>query len=399
MNKHFKRNNLLTQNQFAYQSGKGTNDAIKLLISTVGNALEDHRKCAAQLCDLSRAFDSMPHAAFLNKMEQYGIRGVTLKLIKSYLTTRMQRVEIGNKVSTFQEATVGVPQGSLLGGVFLIIYTNDLPDTLNCTCVMYADDTTLITTGANNIELQSNKQRELAKAKEWFTKNTLSMNDQKTQEIIFEMDRWQHRGPAVRFLGVQIDPRLTWLEHVETLCKQLSKATYAIRRLQKTSGIEAARIAYFALFHSRLKYGIEVWGHSSHTKVLLVTQKRAVRALTAAHPEVHAKPLFQRHNILTIHAIYLLEYLCSIRKAQHQTPKQADRHGYETRSRNDLSIGLYRLATTAHSGKMIRIYNSLPLHWKSKSQRDFKNTIKQHLLKLTPYSIEEFSEAIKTEDT
>ena len=122
LNQHFTKHNLLTSNQFAYQAGKGTVDAIKYLITTVGKALEEHNKCAAQLCDLSRAFDLMPHAAFLAKMEQYGVRGTALALIRSYLSNRLQRVKVDNVVSTFRESTVGVPQGSLLGGIFFIIY-------------------------------------------------------------------------------------------------------------------------------------------------------------------------------------------------------------------------------------------------------------------------------------
>ena len=83
----------------------------------------------------------------------------------------------------------------------------------------------------------------------------------------------------MNFLGIEIDPRLTWLDHINSLLKKLTKATYAVRRMEKTAGHEPARSAYFALFHARMAYAIEIWGHSTHIKLVLGQQKKAVRAV------------------------------------------------------------------------------------------------------------------------
>ena len=105
---------------------------------------------------------------------------------------------------------------------------NDLPLCLNCRTVMYADDTTLISTAKNNPELQMRMQEDLHEAKQWFEKNALKLNQQKTEVLTFEMDRWEKAGPAVRLLGIYIDPRLTWRDHIEWLRTSLARATYAV---------------------------------------------------------------------------------------------------------------------------------------------------------------------------
>ena len=376
LQQHFQKNGLLTKQQFAYQEGKGTVEAMKTLIATVCDALEHREKCAAQLCDLSQAFDTIPHQVLIAKMEQYGVRGGALQLLKSYLTHRQQKVSIKNSMSTFKETKLGVPQGSILGGFFFIVYVNDLPSCLNCTTVMYADDTTLLSSAKSNIELQETMEEQLTLAKQWFKQNTLTLNDKKTESITFQMDRWERTDPAVRFLGIQIDPRLTWMEHIETLGKKLSGATYAIRRINQTVSSEAARTTYFALFHARMTYGIEVWGHSAHTTIILTHQKRAVRAINGATQATHCKPLFQEHGILTVYAEYVYRCLCEIHNIKDIHPKQGDHHQHMTRAREDLRGTHKRLVTTSNHGSQVNLYNALPGDWKLNNLKIFKCTLK-----------------------
>ena len=394
LNTHLANNNILAKEQFAYQMGKGTEDAMKDLMAEICKALDGRRKCLAQLCDLSRAFDSMPHQKLLKKLEQYGIRGVPLSLIRSYLTNRLQRVQIHTTVSTLRETTIGVPQGSLLGGILFIIYMNDLPYRMDAKTIIYADDTTLLSTAETNENLQEEAAHHMSQAKEWFTENLLHLNEAKTKQIAFQMDRWENPGEPVQFLGICIDPRLTWNDHVDQLCKTLSKATYAIRRTEKTAGYCAARVAYLSLFHTRMSYGIETWGHGAHTMRILILQKRAIRSLTGEVPRTQAKPLFQKHKLLTVYAVYILRTLCTVHKSVGQIPKQTDHHSYATRAGTNLRPDFSRLTTTAHYTRPVRMYNSLPKEWKSQAPKAFRRTLKEHLLCLPPYGIEEFMSTI-----
>ena len=92
--------------------------------------------------DISKAFDTVSHSILLNKLWSIGITGVLWAWFKCYLINRYQRVAINNCFSNLLPVISGVPQGSILGPLLLLVYINDMPDYIcHSLLLIFADDT------------------------------------------------------------------------------------------------------------------------------------------------------------------------------------------------------------------------------------------------------------------
>jgi hypothetical protein len=119
------------------------------LINEIVNAMNERKVDGGIFCGLQKAFDCITHNILLTQLEFYGVTGTTLKLIKSYLEGRYQKVildNLPNSNSNWGEIRHGVPQGSILGPLFFLLYINNLPKlvTDNAEVALDADDTSMI---------------------------------------------------------------------------------------------------------------------------------------------------------------------------------------------------------------------------------------------------------------
>ena len=112
------------------------------------NALDNGEFGCSIFVDLQKAFDTVDPTILLNKLHNYGIRGIANKWFESFLTNRKQTVTINNSTSEMLNIEVGVPQGSVLGPLLFSIYINDLPNSIRfCNSHLFADDTCILRTG------------------------------------------------------------------------------------------------------------------------------------------------------------------------------------------------------------------------------------------------------------
>ena len=94
--------------------------------------------------DLQKAFDTIDHEILFSKMPLLGFSNNTIEWFRSYLSNRTFHVSLNSYMSSAWKTICGVPQGSILGPLFFLLYINDMPQAIETDLFLYADDTGLV---------------------------------------------------------------------------------------------------------------------------------------------------------------------------------------------------------------------------------------------------------------
>ena len=185
LSSHLETRNLLDECQGGFRKNHSTIDTTSKLTVDIYLGINNREVTLACFIDMAKAFDTVNHKILVNKLLKLGIGKNVLKWITNYLTNRNQCTTANGITSTYTDISCGVPQGSILGPLFFIIYVNDIVNILNhCKHLLYADDTVLYISGELT-HTTALLQQDLNRFKIWCDRNQLTMNIKKTKYVTF----------------------------------------------------------------------------------------------------------------------------------------------------------------------------------------------------------------------
>ena len=267
----FIENDLISSNQSGFKQGDSCINQLLSITHEIYQSLDQGYEVRGVFLDISKAFDKVWHKGLLYKLEQNGIKGLLLNILKDFLKSRKQRVVLNGQHSSWSDVLAGVPQGSILGPLLFLIYINDLSDGLNCNPKLFADDTSLFSTVYNINEATNTLNNDLNKITEWAHQWKMSFNpdiSKQAHEVVFSRKRSLVFHPSLTFnnipvaptssqkhLGMHLEKKLNFEEHLSKVETKVNTSVGIIRKLQNILPRVALLTVYKSFIRPLLDYG------------------------------------------------------------------------------------------------------------------------------------------------
>ena len=274
--------------------------------------------------DLRKAFDTVDHDILLRKLGCHGIRTENLRWCTNYLRDRKQRTLANTVLSDSEFISCGVPQGSVLGPLFFILYVNDVQQAVKgANLQLYADDTVIHVAGENSLSTATKLQPALNKFSEWCAENKLTLNVSKTKLVTFGMRNMVKKAknsvikingaplqivPTYKYMGVTLDNTLSFDSHVKSTLSMVAFKTNLLARIRKYMNENVALKIYKSMILPYFDYGDVIY-NAAWKDGLDKLQRLQNRCLKIC------KNVHKRFNTEELHTVTKMPMLTDRRKA------------------------------------------------------------------------------------
>lgn len=297
---HLESNKLLHRNQHAYQKCHSTITCLIEVLTYIYSLIDKKKLTAIISLDLSKAFDSIDHKLLLKKLSKLGLGENAVQWVESYLTNRKQITKFKKFKSTEEIVHSGIPQGSIVGPLLFLCYTNDFHEELTgeCKTFAYADDTQMVIEATNLKQLTKKAEKVISLAQKWYQNNIMKNNIGKTEIIVINTTQKNERikvtvedeginvsitsKPYIEILGVIIDNNLNWRKQVNKVKKKAFNITRNIHQINHLLPMKHRLNLYHAVISPQFSYADIVWGGCNQKEKLSLqrVQNFAAKSIT-----------------------------------------------------------------------------------------------------------------------
>ena len=318
---------VFTNAQCGFRQHRSTVDHLLTLDTSVRVAFEKSRHVGAVFFDIEAAYDTAWRHGILLKLLRHGIKGSMGIFLKNFLSDRHFKVRVGNCLSDDFTQINGVPQGGVLSVPLFGVMVNDIGDALPQSVgrSLFVDDFAIWLSASSTRYMERQLQLAIATLEKWSMYNGFRFSTSKTVAVHFcrrrrhcpDMEIRLHGQqipvqPAAKFLGVMLDNRLTYKQHIKGLRDKCFRSLNVLKCVARTSyGADRSTLLllYRSLIRSKLDYASFVYDSScqSNKKPLDTIHHAAIRIVTGAFRttpiesllvEVNEPPLDQRRQLL-----------------------------------------------------------------------------------------------------
>ena len=424
-------------NHHSYRKHHSTTTAMLQLSDAIFSGCDAKNITTLITLDQSAAFDVLSHDTLLRKLKLYNFSDTALTWIKSYLNFRSQYVTVGTRNSKFHNVTNGVPQGSVLGPIFYVLYVNELPNLLNdndCNdsvhskddidanlfsdnCLKcgqlptYADDSTVVITTPNRYQAQERISVIIDRVKQFLAANSLSLNIGKTEivEIMVRQKRVKLTGlpPQLtvikpdgilkvitakehcRLLGANINRDGTWCHQLELgekpLLKSLRSTLGVLTHISRNLPIKSRLILANGLFISKLLYLLPMWGGLMNRDCRKIQRllNKCARMVLGRNRKTRTRKLMQECNwlyfteLVSYHSVIQLYKIINSNKPVNLCNK----FSITPESRILITPGRLNIARNSFKWRSVHTWNELPSHViECTKLSGFKKALRRHII-------------------
>ena len=309
---------MLSNYQHGFRKNRSTTGAIYQLLERININMDKRTPTLVTYIVFKKAFDCVQFDILLGKVDKLGLNKNFVVWIKDYLSHRKQRVIANGFKSDILDIRQGVPQGSILGPLLYLIYANDIQQIIHrCGFSFYADDTVLYSVHHNFLLAKRNMQKNLNNLNNWCQYNGIFMNVNKTKYMIFgskhtlaKVKNFElkvnkknlERVLSYNYLGVMLDPSLTFEKHVTRLIGRVADKIKQLQKMRFFMNVKAATLIYKNMVLPILEYGDIFLSAASkiNRKRLQILQNRALRIANGVDRDTEIEDLHTQSKLMKL---------------------------------------------------------------------------------------------------